>query len=54
MAFLSNIRAMLLKPVYEKPIDTTKNIFDVGKIPVVSSTGHWKKYFETQNDEPGK
>ena len=50
MAFLSNIRSMLLMPVYEKPIDTTKDIFDVGRIPVIPSTGHWINYFKTSGN----
>ena len=31
MAFLCNIRAMLMKPVYERPIDSTQDIFEYGK-----------------------
>ena len=36
MAFLSNIRAILLLPVYDHPIDTTEDIFKQGKTPIVS------------------
>ena len=34
MAFLSNIRAMLLCPEYEKPVDSTKGLIKSGKIPI--------------------
>ena len=30
MAFLCNFRGMLMKPIYENPIDGTKDIFDSG------------------------
>ena len=29
----SNVRAMLMIPVYEQPIDTTENIFHYDKVP---------------------
>ena len=35
MGFLSNIRAIILLPVYEDPIDSTEDIFQQGKIPAV-------------------
>ena len=34
LAYLSNIRAMLLTPAFEKPVDYTKDLFAMGKIPV--------------------
>ena len=34
MAYLCNTRAMLLTPIYEKPLDYTKELFSLGKIPV--------------------
>ena len=34
MAYLSNIRAMLLSPNYAKPVDYTKDLFSLGKVPV--------------------
>ena len=36
MAFLSNIRAILLIPTYDVPIETTEDIFKQDKIPIVS------------------
>ena len=35
LSFLSasNVRAMLMIPVYEQPIDTTENIFHYDKVP---------------------
>ena len=36
MAFLSNIRAILMIPTYDVPIETTEDIFKHGKIPIVS------------------
>ena len=32
MAFLCNIRAMLTKPAYERAIDSTQDIFELGKV----------------------
>ena len=42
MAFLSNIRAILLIPTYDVPIETTEDIFKQDKIPIVS-LGEGKK-----------
>ena len=50
MAFLSNIRAMLLKPVYEKPIDSTKIILDVGKVPLIPAGGLWENHFKASEN----
>ena len=45
LAFISNIRAMLMKPVFEKPIDTTENLRQKGKIPINSNEGgFWQEY----------
>ena len=47
MAFMSNIRAMLLKPVYENPIDSTKDIFKAGKIPMNGRDGgYWAEFLK--------
>lgn len=35
MAFLSNIRVILMLPVRDQPIDTTEDIFKQDKIPVI-------------------
>ena len=35
MAFLSNIRAILMIPVYEPPIDSDEDIFKQGKTPLI-------------------
>ena len=41
----SNIRAMLMIPMYEQPIDTTENIFQYDKVPLVNLEGSfWKDY----------
>ena len=51
MAFLCNIRAILLKPMYEAPIDTTEDIFKQGKIPIILFEGsYWRNYFLTSNN----
>ena len=53
MAFLSNIRAMLLKPVYESPIDSTEDMIVQGKIPIIGTQGSssiWPKYFSESNN----
>ena len=34
----SNVRAMLMIPVYEQPIDTTENIFHYDKVPQLPLT----------------
>ena len=45
MAFLSNIRAMLMIPVHEHPIDTTSDIFKHDKIPLINLEGSfWREY----------
>ena len=51
MALLCNIRAMLMKPVFEKPIDSTKDLIIVGKIPTTMSTGFWIDYLKTSSNE---
>ena len=41
----SNVRAMLMIPLYEQPIDTTESIFKHDKIPLVNLEGSfWKEY----------
>ena len=50
LAFMSNIRAMLLKPVYEQPIETTKDIFDVGRIPIIKEGSFFTQYFKTSEN----
>ena len=45
MAFLSNIRAMLMIPVHERPIDTTEDIFKQDKVPLINLEGSfWREY----------
>ena len=51
MALLCNIRAMLMKPVFEKPIDSTKDLIIVGKIPTTMSTGFWIDYLKTSSND---
>ena len=51
LAFMSNIRAMLLKPVYEHPIDSTKDIFKVGKTPINGGNGgFWVEYLKASSN----
>ena len=48
MAFLCNIRAMLMKPVIQNPIDSTKDIIIEGKIPINSHVvSFWPQYMKT-------
>ena len=50
MAFHSNIRAMLMIPVYEDPIDTTEDLFERGKIPIIGPEGgYWREYLLGSN-----
>ena len=52
MAFLCNIRAMLMKPVFQKPIDYTKDIFTEGKIPINNFAGSfWPQYLKTSSNK---
>ena len=52
LAFLCNIRAMLMKPVFEKPIDSTRDIFRAGNIPTIGdSGGFWPKYMRQSSNE---
>ena len=45
MAFLSNVRAMLMIPVHEQPIDTTEDIFSQDKTPIINLEGSfWREY----------
>ena len=45
LAFMSNIRAMLMKPIFEKPIDTTESLILKGKVPINSNDGgFWQEY----------
>ena len=52
MAFLCNIRAMLMKPVFQKPVDSTKDIFTLGKIPIyLGRSTFWADYLKTSSNE---
>ena len=52
MAFMCNIRAMLMKPVFQKPIDSTKDIFTGDKITLNSDAGSfWPEYLKTSTNE---
>lgn len=52
MAFLSNIRNMLLSPVLEKPVDSTKDLILTGKIPINAfKGGFWPGYLQTSPNE---
>ena len=45
LAFMSNIRAMLMKPIFEKPIDSTETLIEKGKVPINSNDGgFWQEY----------
>ena len=50
MAFLSMIRAILMKPAYGKPIDSARDIFEQGKIPILAPS-HWRNYLKDSSDE---
>ena len=49
MAFISNIRAILMISVYEDPVDTTEDIFKQGKTPIYP-LGFWRKYLIESSD----
>ena len=52
MAFLCNIRAMLMKPVFQKPMDTTRDIIKAGKIPINGDGGgFWPEYMRQSSNE---
>ena len=44
--FLCNLRAMILKPTLEKPMDSTQDLFLQGKTPIIIS-GLYTHYMET-------
>ena len=45
MAFLSNVRAILMIPVHEHPIDSTEDIFKQDKTPLINLEGSfWREY----------
>jgi hypothetical protein len=44
--FLCNLRAMILKPQMESPIDTTEDLLLAGKTPIVVA-GLWQEYLKT-------
>ena len=43
-AFMSNIRATLLKPSYETPVDSTEELLKRGITPINSNGGFWEEY----------
>ena len=49
-SFACNLRAMLLKPARDRPIDTTEDLFLQGKSPIVVMTQN-KKSLETSPNE---
>ena len=52
MAFMCNIRAMLMKPVFQKPIDSTKDIFSGEKTTFNNyAGGFWPEYLETSTNK---
>ena len=52
LAFLSNLRTMLLSPVLEKPVDSTKDLILTGKIPINAwKGGLWPSYLQTSPNE---
>ena len=52
LAFMSNTRAMLMKPIFEKPIDTTETLLQKGKIPINSNAGgFWQEYLVNSVNE---
>ena len=48
--FLCNLRAMILKPIMEAPIDTTKDLVQKGITPILVS-GHWTRYMAASGNE---
>ena len=45
MAFQSNIRAILMIPSYEEPVDSTDDLLRLGKIPIIGPEGgYWREY----------
>ena len=50
LCFLCNLRAMILKPTLEQPIDTSQDIVLQGKTPVIV-TGFFTNYMETSTNE---
>ena len=48
--FLCNLRAMILKPTMEKPIDTTQDLVLEGKTPIIVA-GLWTNYMATSPNQ---
>ena len=48
--FLCNLRAMILKPMLEKPIDSTEDLFLQGITPIIVS-GLYTHYMETSSNQ---
>ena len=51
-SFLTNFRGMLLKPLYEEPIDTAQEILDRGKILETYEGGYYWVEFLEQSPNP--
>ena len=51
LAFFSVIRTMLRRPVYEKTIDSTKDLVLAGKIPITGlSNAFWENYLRDSSN----
>ena len=50
-AFLSMFRAVMMKPVREKPIDSTKDLVVAKKQPILTFGTFWPKYLQTSENE---
>ena len=54
MAFLSMIRATLLRPSYEPPIDSSEDIFKQDKIPTIFDTSYVDRLIHSGDDQDRK
>ena len=49
-AFISMLRAAMMKPVMEKSIDTTQELIKSGKTPVLTFGTFWPRYLRTSSN----
>ena len=49
-AFVSMLRAAMMRPVSEKPIDTTRDLVESGKTPMMTFGTFWAEFMKTSEN----
>ena len=49
-AFVSMLRAAMMRPVSEKPIDTTRDLVESGKTPMMTFGTFWAEFLQTSEN----